>query len=201
MKLYYSPGACSLAPHIVLREAGNKFELVKVDFESKTTETGGDFTKINPHGYVPALALDNNEILTEGVAIMQYIADQAPDKHLVPANGTFERARLQERLNYLTTELHKSFGPLFSDSPEAEKQKAIARIESKLDYLDKLLADRLYLLGDEFSVADAYLFVLASWTKPTGIGLSKWPNIAAYSDRIAERENVRDALQAEGLLN
>ncbi len=201
MKLYYSPGACSLAPHIVLQETGKEFELVKVDLASKTTETGDDFTKINPHGYVPVLGLDNGEVLTEGVAIMQYLADQSPEAGLAPENGTFERARLQERLNYLSTELHKAFGPLFSDSAEEEKKKAVAKIESKLDYLDTLLNSKDYLMGDVFSIADAYLFVLISWTAPTGIGLDRWPNIASFSTRVSERKSVHEAMQAEGLLN
>ncbi len=201
MKLYYSPGACSLAPHIVLQETGKEFELVKVDLASKTTETGDDFMKINPHGYVPVLGLDNGEVLTEGVAIMQYLADQSPEAGLAPENGTFERARLQEKLNYLSTELHKAFAPLFSDSAEAEKKKAVAKIESKLDYLDTLLNSKDYLMGDVFSIADAYLFVLTGWTVPTGIGLGGWPNIASFSTRVSGRKSVRAAMQAEGLLN
>ena len=200
MKLYYSPGACSLAPHIVLRETRQDFDLEKVDFESGTTDSGSDYRQINPHGYVPALELDSDEILTEGVSIMQYLADRNPEAGLAPANGTFERSRLQERLNYLATELHKAFTPLFSESTEEEKVKAVSSIEAKLDYIDALLREQDYLMGDKFTIADAYLFVLASWTRPTGIGLDKWPSIQAFTGRIAGRENVQAAMQAEGLI-
>jgi len=201
MQLYYSPGACSLASHIILRETGHNFKLIKVDLASKAIDTGGDFKQVNPHGYVPALKLENNEVLTEGVAIMQYLADQSPDAHLVPKNGTFERARLQEKLNYLTTELHKSFTPLFSKLPEEEKKKAIKNVETKLDFISAQLSDKDYLLGDEFSIADAYLFVITNWTGLTGIDLEKWPNIISFSQRVAKRESVQESMRAEGLLN
>lgn len=201
MKLYYSPGACSLASHIILHEMDQEFDLVKVDFSTSTTETGMDFSQINPHGYVPALELENNEVLTEGVAIMQYLADQVPTLNLVPENGTLERARLQERLNYLTTELHKAFSPLFIDSSDEEKKKAVKNIESKLDFINDILVENNYLVGNEFSIADVYLFVLTNWTGPTGIGLDKWPNIALHSTRIAKRQSVQKAMRMEGLLN
>ncbi len=200
MKLYYAPGACSLASHIVLQETEIEFDLVKVDLASKITEHGDDFTQINPHGYVPALQLDNNEVLTEGVVIMQYLADQSPSTGLAPENGTFERIRLQERLNYLTTELHKSFSPLFSGGTDEEKQKAVSKIESGLSFIDTLLSNKPYLAGEKFSIADAYLFVIASWTTPTGISLDKWPNISNFSKRIAQRKSVQKAMKAEGLI-
>ena len=201
MKLFYSPGACSLAPHIVLREIGNNFDLVKVDFATNTTEQGDDFNQINPHGYVPAILLDNNEPLTEGVAIMQYLADQSPTAGLVPKNGTFERAQLHERLNYLTSEFHKGFAPLFSGVEGEEKQKAIENVEAKLDYLDKLLSDREYVMGENFSIADAYLFVITSWTAHTGIDLNKWSHLSEYSEKIANRKSVQEAMRAEGLIS
>jgi glutathione S-transferase len=201
MKLFYSPGACSLAPHIVLREINKDFDLVKVDFSTSKTEHGDDFTQINPHGYVPAIQLDNSDTLTEGVAIMQYLADSSPEAGLVPKNGTFERAKLHERLNYLTSEFHKGFAPLFSDVSDEEKKRAVANVESKLDYLDDLLSEQDYLMGDKFSIADAYMFVIASWTAPTGIELKKWSNISAYSEKIASRKSVQDAMRAEGLIS
>ncbi len=201
MKLYYSPGACSLAPHIVLRETGSPFELVKVDLAARTTETGDDFSSINPHGYVPALELDSKEVLTEGVAIMQYIADRFPEKRLAPENGTLARARLQERLNFITTELHKAFVPLFDESPDDAKQRAVEAIKQKLDFIDQLLEEREYLVGEGFSIADAYLFVVISWAEPTGIGLDNWPNIKGFSRKVAGRESVQNAMRAEGLLN
>lgn len=201
MRLYYSPGACSLASHIILRETENQFNLDKVDLSTKVTESGDDYKQINPHGYVPALKLDNNEILTEGVAIMQYLADQAPERGLAPAHGTFERTRLQERLNYLTTELHKSFTPLFYEISEEDRQKAISNVETKLNYINELLSDKEYLVGDKFSIADAYLFVITGWTGLTGIELEKWPNIVSFSERVAKRDSVQQSMRSEGLLN
>jgi len=203
MKLYYMPGTCSLASHIVLREIGNVFELESVDTVAKKTETGADFSSINPKGYVPALRLGGGEVLTESPAILQYIADQNPDADLAPRSGTLERAQLQEHLNYISSELHKSFAPFFSpNTTDEEKQVARENVERKMDHFESIFSDgREYLLGDKFSISDAYLFVVSSWTKPTGIGMDKWPNIAAFSTRIAERKNVKDALQAEGLLN
>lgn len=202
MQLYYKPGACSLSPHIVLREAGIEFDLERVDTTSKTTETGSDFAAINPKGYVPALRLDNGAVLTEGAAIVQYLADQQTDAQLAPKPGTLARARLQEHLNYIASELHKAFSPLFSDAASpAEKQAAVPKIEQRLDHFETVLGDgRAYLMGDAFTVADAYLFVVASWTKPTGLGLDKWPRLAAFVERVAGRDSVQAALRAEGLL-
>ena len=202
MKLYYSPGFCSLSPHIVLREAGMDFELERVDLARRKTETDVDFTQINPKGYVPALRLDDGQILTEGSAIIQYIADLRPDAGLAPKPGTLERVRLQEHLNFIASEYHKAFAPLFSsDTSEATKAAAITNIGHRLDYFEQIFADgRTYLLGDTFSVADAYLFVISNWTKPTGISLDKWPNVSRFVTRVASREKVKEAMRAEGLL-
>ena len=202
MKLYYSPGTCSLSPHIVLREAGMDFEIERVDLGSHLTETGADFLQINPKGYVAALRLDDGQVLTEGAAIVQFIADLRPESGLAPKPGTLERARLQEHLNYIATEYHKAFGPLFSsDASEAVKATAATNVSHRLDYFERIFADgRSYLLGDTFSVADAYLFVVSTWTKPTGIGLEKWPNVSGFVTRVAGREKVQEAMGAEGLL-
>ncbi|GAB4372893.1 MAG: glutathione S-transferase C-terminal domain-containing protein [Kiloniellaceae bacterium] len=197
MKLYYLPGSCSLASHIALRETGARFDLERIDAANKSA----DFLALNPKGYVPALTLDDGDLLTENAAILQFIADSKPDSGLAPAAGSRQRVRLQEHLNYIASELHKSFSPLFrADSSEAEKQAAKKRVGLKLDWVEKLLSDgRKYLLGDSFSVADIYLFVVANWTGPTGIGLDSWPNVAAFQQRVAARESVQAALKAEGL--
>lgn len=201
MKLYYKPGACSLASHIALREAGADFALERVDTEKQKTEHGTDFSSISPKGYVPALALDNGEVLTEGAAILQFIADRHPQAALAPEAGTLQRARLQEQLNYVASELHKAFGPLFSGSAsDSEKSAAKTKVAQKLDLVEQVLADgRRFLLGEDFSVADAYLFVVANWTGPTGISLDAWPHIAAFQQRVSARKAVQQALQAEGL--
>jgi glutathione S-transferase len=200
MKLYYAPGACSLSPHIVARELGLPIQLQKVSTKDKTMEGGGDFWKVNPRGYVPALELDNGQVLTEGPAIVQYLADQKPEAGLAPKNGTIERYRLQEWLNFLTSEVHKSFSPLFKpNTPEEYKKISRDNLAGRFDWLDKQLAGKEYLLGS-FSVADAYLFVLLGWTKPTQIDLSRWPNLASFHKRVGSRPKVKEALQAEGLL-
>jgi len=202
MKLYYKPGACSLATHIVLHEAGETFDIEEVDTEAGRTKSGGDFIAINPKGYVPALELASGEVLTEGAAILQYIADQHPESDLAPKAGTIARARLQEHLNYTASELHKAFGPFFSSTAgEADKQAAGKAVAQKFDYLNDLLSDgRTYLLGSGFSVADAYLFVVANWSNFTGIDLKKWPHVAAFVDRVAARPAAQAAMKAEGLL-
>lgn len=201
MKLYYSPGACSLSPHIVLREAGLTFDVEKVDLKTKTTETGADFTKVNPKGQVPTLLLDNGEILTEGPAIVQYLADQKPASALAGAAGTMERYRVQEWLNFITSELHKGFSPLFRpNTPDAYKEIARANLAAKFDAVDKHLAGKTYLMGDKFTVADAYLFTVSGWGKFTGVDVSKWSNVSAYLGRVGARPNVQAALKAEGLL-
>ena len=202
MKLYYSPGACSLSPHIVMREAGMNFDMERVDLSSHQTETGADYMQINPKGYVPALRLDDGQVLTEGAAIVQYIADLHPEAGLAPKPSTLERTRLQEYLNFIAAEYHKAFSPLFSsDVSDAAKATAVGNVERRLDYFEKIFADgRAYLMGDKFSVADAYLFVVTNWTKPTGISLAKWPNVTAFVTRVAARGKVQDALRAEGLV-
>ena len=201
MKLYYSPAACSLSPHIVAREAGLKLDLVKVDGKAKTTEKGADYWQINPKGYVPALGLDNGEILTEGPAIVQYLADQAPNAKLVPAAGTFERYRVQEWLYFITSEIHKSFSPLFKpNTPDAYKAIVKETLAMRYAYVDKQLAGKQYLTGDQFTVADAYLFTVTRWAAFTHVDLSQFGNVQAFMSRVAARPKVQEALHAEGLL-
>ncbi|WP_417454452.1 glutathione transferase GstA [Kiloniella sp.] len=201
MKLYYKPGACSLASHIVLRELGHDFDIEKVDTDIKKTENGEDFLQVNPNGYVPALKLDNGEVLTEGAAILQYLADQNPESGLTPATGSVERARLQEHLNFISSELHKAFSPFFSGNADGDaRQPAEENVAKKLAHFEKVLSDgRSYLLGDSFSVADAYLFVVSNWSNFVGINLDKVPHLAAFVKRVAAREKTQTALAAEGL--
>ena len=201
MKLYYLPGACSLASHIALREAGADFELERFDKTSKKTESGADFLAINPKGYVPVLSLDSGDVLTEGPAILQYIADQNPKAGLAPDAGTLARTRLQEQLNFISTDLHKSFSPLFNPtSSDAEKAAARTRVIERMGLVEKMLADgRSYLLGEDFSVADVYLFVVVNWSFPTKISLDPWPHVAAFHQRVGARDAVKAALKAEGL--
>lgn len=199
MKLYYSPGACSLSPHIVLHEAGLEHGLVKVDLKSHTTETGQDYYEINPKGSVPALELDNGEILTEGPAIIQYIADQVPAKELAAPNGTMNRYRLQEALNYITSEIHKSYGPLWSPST-SEEAKAAARenLTKKFAFMDNQLAQNgPYLFGSQFSVADAYLYVMTTWAEGRGVNLNRLAALATFIGAMEERDSVKDALNME----
>ena len=202
MKLFYKPGACSLSPHIVLREAGLSFELVKTNTRAGTTADGGNFRAINPKGYVPTLQLDDGRVLTEGPAIVQYLADLAPEKGLAPAWGTFERAQLQEWLNYLSTELHKGISPLFN--PKApDEWKTIVReaMDAKLKWVDGQIAGKgPFLMGAAFSVADAYLFTILGWLQFVGLDLSAYPALAAHRATIATRPAVQAALVAEGLV-
>jgi glutathione S-transferase len=201
MKLYYSPGACSLSPHIVASEAGISLELEKVDLASHKTEGGQDFTAVNPKGYVPTLRLDDGSILTEGPAIVQYLADQKPATGLAPAAGTMERYRLQEWLTFIGTELHKSFGTLFNKaSSDDAKQMAKANIAKRLSYLNDQLANRQFLLGGNFTVADAYAFTIVNWTNFVGIDLKPYANVGAYMARVGARPKVQETLKAEGLL-
>jgi glutathione S-transferase len=201
MKLYYSPGACSLSPHIVASEAGIPIELEKVDLASHKTENGQDFTTINPKGYVPALRLDDGSVLTEGPAIVQYLADQRPATGLAPAAGTIDRYRLQEWLTFIGTELHKSFGTLFNKaSSDDAKQTAKANIAKRLGYLNDQLANRQFLLGGNFTVADAYAFTIVNWTNFVGIDLKPYANVGAYMARVGARPKVQETLKAEGLL-
>jgi glutathione S-transferase len=201
MKLYYAPGACSLSPHIVLLEAGAKFDLAKVEFPSKKTSDGEDFLAINPKGAVPTLRLDDGDVLTEGAVIVQYIADQAGNKTLAPAAGTKERLKVQEWLNYIASELHKSFSPLFKPTtPDAYKAIVKANLDKQFAYLDKTLAGKDYLTGKNFTVADAYLFTIMNWRHLHKMDISAYKNLATYLDRISARPKVKEAMLAEGLL-
>ena len=200
MKLYYSPGACSLSPHIALREAKLPFELVKVE-RSKKLPDGSSFLDKNPKGYVPCLELDGGELLTEGPAIVQFVADKVPEAKLAPANGPFERVRLQEWLNYIGTEVHKSFTPLFApNTPDDFKPVARENVKKRLAFVDAALAKGPYLLGETFSVADIYLFVVAGWAKFVEVDISGFANLGAFLGRVAERPAVVESLKAEGLL-
>lgn len=201
MKLYFAPGACSLAPHISLREAGLNFDLEQVDVGTKKTKSGADYTKINGKGYVPALQLDNGEVLTEAPVILQYIGDQKPDSGLVPKAGTMERYRTQEWLNFVTSELHKGFGILFNPAlPENARPAVIDKLGLRLDFLSKHLNGKPYLTGDKFTAPDAYLFTVLSWASYLKVSLDKWPTIKAYIERVGARPQVQAALKAEGLI-
>jgi glutathione S-transferase len=200
MKLYYSPGACSLSPHIALREAGLSVELKKVDLAAKTYE-GGDYLQINPKGYVPALELPSGEVLTEGPVIVQYIADQNPDSRLAPKAGTLERYRLQEWLNFITSEIHKSFSPLFNKAASDDwKAGVTATLSKRFDFLSSKLQSNKFLVGGQFTVADGYLFTTLNWSRAVKLELGKWPVLVEYHARIAERPKVQEALKAEGLV-
>lgn len=202
MKLYYTPGACSLAPHIALREAHLPFELHKVDLATKKIDSGADFREINPKGQVPALVLDDGSPLTEVPAVVQYIADLKSDANLAPKAGTFERYRLQEWLNFVTSELHKGLGQLFRpDLPKATEQIIHDTVATKFSYLDRHLTHKDYLMDSGFTVADSYAFTIVNWTNFFGIDLAPWPNLVRYMDHIAGRLSVKQAMQAEGLNN
>ncbi|HZD53482.1 MAG TPA: glutathione transferase GstA [Woeseiaceae bacterium] len=201
MKLYYSPGACSLSPHIVAIEAGIPLELVRVDTRTKTMRKDGDFWAVNPKGYVPALELEDGAVLTEGPAVVQYLADLRPEAALAPANGTLERVRLQEMLNFITSEIHKSYTPLFNPNVHpATREERIVYLQKRYGFLEKHLEGRKYLLGDRFTVADAYLFVVTTWARIVDVDLSGFPNILAFQKRIGGREAVLRAMRAEGLI-
>ncbi|HYF43801.1 MAG TPA: glutathione transferase GstA [Ramlibacter sp.] len=198
MKLYYSPGACSLASHIVLREAGLAFQPVLASTKTHQLPDGTDYYTINPLGYVPLLELDDGTRLREGPVIMQYIADQVPTRNLAPANGTLPRYRLQEWLTFIGTEIHKTFSPLFNPNmPEDGKKISRDKLASRFQWLDGELAGKQYLMGDHFSVADAYLFTVTNWAKPLGIDLAPHANLVAYRERVAARPAVQEALNAE----
>lgn len=201
MKLYYAPGACSLAVHIVARETGHAVELDKVDIPNKKTADGGDYWKVNPKGYVPALALDDGQVLTEVGVVVQYLADQKPESGLVPKFGTMERYHEMEMLNFVATEIHKQIGALFNPALTPEmKEVQRGTIGRRLDALEKLLAGKQYLMGDRFTVADAYLFTVLNWTGMHKIDTSKSPNIQAFVARVAQRPAVQAAMKAEGLI-
>jgi len=200
MKLYYMPGACSLSPHIVLNEAGLTFDKIKVDGKTKAMDVGGDYRSVNPLGYVPLLELDDGSRISEGPAIVQYIADKVPAKKLAPANGTPERTTLQSWLNFISTELHKSFSPLFNPAmPDEAKKIFRERLATRFAHLDKHLAGKEYLLGKDFSVADAYLFVVSNWAPRVDVDLSPYANVLAYRKRVGARPAVEAAMKAEGL--
>ncbi|TMU71860.1 glutathione transferase GstA [Pseudomonas fluorescens] len=197
MKLYFAPMTCSLSPHIVLRELGLPFELIRVNNQTKRTADGRDFREINPKGYVAALLLDDGEVLTEGPAILQYLADQAPEQALAPANGSWERSRLQEHLNFISSEIHGGSAPLFnSDIPEPIKAIFKDKLFKRLDFLNHTLATQDYLMGT-FGVADAYLFSVLTWLPSFNINLQDWPALAAHSRRIATRPSVVAAITTE----
>ena len=201
MKLYYSPGACSLSPHIALLEAGLPYDLVKVDLRAKKLENGDDFLKVNPKGQVPALALDSGELVTEGPVIVQMIADKAAAKNLAPARDSAERYKLQEWLNFITGELHKNFSPLFSPVLSDDTKAFFKdRLMGKFKYIDGALAGHDYLLGKQFTVADGYLFTMLCWADRMKFDLSALPNLLAYKARVAARPKVQEALTKEGLL-
>ncbi len=202
MKLYYSPGACSLAPHIALREAERSFELARVDLHTHRLANGQDYRLVNPKGYVPTLELDGpgSETLTEAQVILQYIADLAPDKRLAPPQGTFARYHLMEMLGFISSELHKQYGPLFMpETPASVQERQRAKIGGRFSYLQEVLEAQPFLMGETFTVADCYLFVMLRWTERTGIDRQIWPNLDEYFERVAERPSVQAALAAEGL--
>jgi glutathione S-transferase len=200
MKLYYTPGACSHAPHILLRESGLDFTIEKVDLAEKKTETGADYKKINPHGYVPALQLKDGTVLTEGPAIDQYIADLVPAKKLAPAAGTPERYHLQSWLNFISTELHKQFSPLFNKAvPDEYKGMVKEKLAARLDVINEHLSKSKFILGDSFTAPDAYLYTVLNWAKYFAIDLAKWPAIKAFMEQVAARPSAQAAAKAEGL--
>jgi glutathione S-transferase len=201
MKLYYFSGACSLASNIALREAGLPFELVKVDRRTRKAADGLDYNEVNPKGYVPALALDNGEVLTENVAVLQYIADRNPASKLAPLAGTMERYRLVEWLAFISSEIHKNLSPLFrDDAPEETKQYVRKVLSNRLDYLNRAIGNRPFLMGEQFTIADAYLFTVLSWSRYLNFDLGKWPQLQRYIERVGARPQVTEALKAEGLL-
>jgi glutathione S-transferase len=201
MKLYYSPGACSQAVHIVLHEVGLHHEAAKVSFPSKTVEDGGSYLQVNPKGSVPALELDNGEVLTENAVILQYLGDRSGSPELLPPVGDFRRYRVLEWMNYIATELHKGFGPLWNPASAPEWQQATREVlAKKFDYVEARLGQGPFLTGDRFTVADAYLFVILGWTQVHGIDLGRWPNLSAFLTRVKERPSVRNVLQFEGLV-
>jgi glutathione S-transferase len=201
MKLYYSPGACSLSPHIALKESGLAFDAIAAPTKTHQLADGTDYYTINPLGYVPLLVLDDGTQLREGQVIVQYIADQVPAKHLAPANGTFARYKLQEWLSFISSELHKGFSPLFNAAmPEEAKTIAKTRLTSRLQWLNGELTGKTYLMGDTFTVADGYLFTVTNWSQHVGIDLSGLPHLTAFMARVGERPAVQAALRAEGLV-
>src|SRR6266851_8531882 len=199
MKLYYLQGACSLAAHISLREAQMPFTLVRYHRDGQVVDGGERFEEVNEKGYVPVLELDNGERLTEVAAVLQYIADQRPDSQLAPPFGSLERYRLQEWLNFLGTEVHKSFWPFFHEGCEAERPAQSERLRRRLDWIERKLGDRPFLMSENFTVADAYLLTMVNWARPAGFDLGQWPRLKEYRARLSQRPSVQAALEAEGL--
>ena len=201
MKLYYSPGACSQAAHIVLHETGFSHDSVRVDLRAKTVEDGSDYLRINAKGAVPALELENGEVLTENAVILQYLGDRSGSSDLFPPLGDFRRYRVLEWLNYVATELHKGFGPLWNPAAASEwKQATREQLAKKFDYVEQQLGERPFLTGNQFTIADAYLFVMLGWTKVHKIDLGRWPSLTAFQQRAAQRPSVRQVLEFEGLV-
>lgn len=202
MKLYFSPGACSLSPHIILQETGLPFTIEKVDLRSKQTASGADYLGINPKGYVPALVTDDGVLLTEGPAIVQYLADKVPEKQLAPANGSIERYQLMSWLNFIGTEIHKNYSPMFNPAGSDEtKDNARQNLARRYAYVERMLEGREYLVGTGFTVADGYLFVVTNWAGMLKLDMSAFPNIAAFQKRIGARPAVQQAMKAEGLID
>lgn len=200
MKLYYAPGACSQAPHIVLHEIGLDHDVARVDLKAKTVEDGGDYLKVNPKGAVPALELDSGEVLTENAVILQYLGDRSGMGKVLPSLGDFRRYRVLEMVNFITTELHKGFGPLFSpEASDETKQFARRNLEKKLAFIEQRLGEGPFLFGDELTLPDPYLFVITGWAEKF-LGLDPWPNLKAFRQRMMDREAVRHVLKLEGLL-
>jgi glutathione S-transferase len=198
MKLYFSPGACSLAPHIVLRELGVPFDLVKVNLGEHKTDSGADYKSINPKGYVPALQTDDGKLLTEGVAINQYLADSKPESKLAPANGTFERYKLQEMLNFISTEVHKTYSPMFNSAlPEEARAIFMDKLKKRFGEIDEILRKHDFLTGSTFTIADAYLYTVLRWAPKFQIDLKQWPALAKFYDRVDSRSAVKAAVAAE----
>jgi glutathione S-transferase len=199
MKLYYSPGACSQAPHILLHEIGHDHDAARVDLKAKRLEDGTDYLKINPKGAVPALELDSSEVLTENAVILQYLGDRASWPEVLPPLGDFRRYRVLEMVNFITTELHKRFSFLFSDASEETKKFVTDQLEKKLDWIDQRLGEGPFLFGEDLTIPDPYLFVITGWTEKM-IGLDRWPNLGAFRERMLQRPSVRHVLRFEGLL-
>ena len=197
MNLYFSPGTCSLHPHIALREIGLPFGLVRVHMRAHKTHDGKDFYDINPKGYVPVLELDDGSLLTEGAIIAQYIADLRPESNLLPPAGSMERYRVQEWLHFVATEIHKSFGPLFTVGERATKEQARAKLGTRLDFVARELNRRHYLVGTRYTIADGYLFNMLTWTQFTGVELTRWPSLQAFFARVHGRPSVQAAMAAE----
>lgn len=198
MKLYYTPGACSLAAHIVIEELGLPCEYEKVDLKTHKTEFGADYYNVNPKGYVPFLALEDRQSVSENIALLPFLGDTKPEIGLVPEPRSIERTHMMEWLGYTSTEIHKSFAPFFGGGSEEDKKKAREKLEKRLQFIEERLTGD-YLMGPAFTVADSYLFVMLTWLKPTGIDLAEYPKLAAYKDRIAKRDAVQRAMKMEGL--